>query len=165
MSEYYIGIDNGLDGAIVMLNADGSIHHKGIMPTIKIGKGRIIDIHQVREIVTRPYTTVILEEAQKHSPGKLALCSTWFTYGHLLALLTLDRMPYEIVRPKQWQKAFWAMPKMAKGKKFDTKAAALSAASRIWPSEDWTKSDRARKPHDGMVDAALIAEYGRRKLK
>jgi hypothetical protein len=92
----------------------------------------------------------------------MALCSTWFTYGHICAALKLGLYRWHSIRPQAWQKTFWAKPKMPKGQKFDTKAAALRSANMLWPTEDWTKSDRATKPHDGMVDAALIAEYGRR---
>ena len=51
---------------------------------------------------------------------------------------------------------------MAKGQKFNTKAAARNAASKVWPGEDWRKNDRCKVAHDGICDAALISEYGRR---
>ena len=46
----------------------------------------------------------------------------------------------------------------------DTKKAALIKASVIAPDECWQKSKRASKPHDGMVDAFLIAHYIRREF-
>ena len=52
---------------------------------------------------------------------------------------------------------------MPKGQKFNTKAAALNVAKQIFPAETWLKSERCTKPHDGMIDAALLAEYGRRE--
>jgi hypothetical protein len=159
----YIGIDNGLDGGITVLNEEGSIIHKCVMPVIKLGKGRQVDILEMDRIINAfSPCSCILEPAQKHSPGILALCSTWFSYGIITSVLTLGKTRFTLVNPQAWQKMFWVRPKMAKGQKFDTKAAALNAANKLWPSEDWTKSERASKPHDGMVDAALIAEYGRR---
>jgi hypothetical protein len=71
---------------------------------------------------------------------------------------------HEITSPLTWQKVFWTKPKMPKGRKFDTKAAALKAAKQLWPLQDWRKNSRCTTPHDGLVDAALIAEYGRRIL-
>jgi len=163
---YFTGIDNGLDGGIVQLDEDGKIFDKKIMPTIKTGKGRTVDIveiaHHFYDTKTHFY---MLENASKHSPGVLALCSTWYTFGCIEAALKIKGMRYELIQPQKWQREFWAKPKMPKGKKFDTKAAALVAAKKLWPSEDWTKSERATKPHDGLIDAALIAEYCRRKLK
>lgn len=169
MNKIIIGIDNGLDGGIVGVEASGEIVLSKIMPTLKLGKGRDVDVcgiqaymHNAKERYDQ--VQVILEQATKHSPGVMALCSTWNTFGAITALLKLERIRYEVVQPQKWQRAFWARPKMAKGAKFDTKAAALSAAEKLWPGRDWTKSDRASKPHDGMIDAALIAEFGRRTL-
>lgn len=162
----YCGIDNGLDGGIVLLDNVGGIYDALPMPTVKKGKGREVDVEKLDRLVSlitkSPVNRFVVEEASKHSAGTLALCSTWFTYGSILAVLRCNQARFETVRPQQWQKAFWTRPKMAKGEKFDTKAAALHAAGRIWPSQDWTPTERARKPHDGMIDAALIAEYGRR---
>jgi hypothetical protein len=67
------------------------------------------------------------------------------------------------VLSQKWQKTFWSKPKMPKGQKFNTKAAALNVANQIFPGAQWLKSDRCTKPHDGMIDAALLAEYGRRE--
>ena len=82
--------------------------------------------------------------------------------GLILATLRLMKVKHEIIQPQKWQKAFWVKPKMPKGVKYDTKVAALSATNRIWPEEKWLASPRCSKAHDGMVDAALIAEFGRR---
>ena len=35
----------------------------------------------------------------------------------------------------------------------------IEIASNIEPLERWLKSPRAKNPHDGMVDAFLIANY------
>ena len=40
-----------------------------------------------------------------------------------------------------------------------TKKVALSKAEEIAPDECWIKNKRCKKPHDGMVDAFLIARY------
>ena len=161
----YVGIDNGLTGGIVALRDNGEIFDKSIIPTIKIGKGNIIDVIRLNQMIghfDRP--TALLENASKHSPGVLALCSTWYSLGCVETVLKISGTRYDLINPQKWQKEFWTRPKMPKGTKFDTKAAALNAANKLWPGTDWTKSERASKPHDGMIDAALIAEYCRRKL-
>ena len=45
----------------------------------------------------------------------------------------------------------------------DTKAMALVAAKRLFPDAKLTFGDKATKPHDGLVDALLMSEYGKRK--
>lgn len=159
----YTGIDNGLDGGIVTIDADGEMLQAIPMPTFKTGKGREVDIVAIASLIANIGGTFLLENASKHSPGKMALCSTWFTFGQIKAALMLEGARYELVHSQHWQREFWTRPKMPKGQKFDTKAAALNAANRIWPGNQWLASNRCTKPHDGMVDAALIAEFGRRK--
>ena len=163
---YFIGIDNGLDGGVVVLSASGAIVRTEVMPVNKIGKGRMIDITELARILNDyPVATVICEEASKHSPGKMALCSTWFTYGQIVAMLKLHLHRYQTITPQTWQRVFWTKSKVADGQSYDTKSAALEAAKKLWPEQDWLASARSSKPHDGMVDAALIAEFGRRLLR
>jgi hypothetical protein len=158
-----IGIDNGLAGAFVV-NINGAIADVLVMPTLKQGKYNVVDARKIGEFITiwnDRGATFFLEQASMHSPGKMALCSTWRTFGTIDALLKYLKCPYEDVPPQKWQKHFWVRPKMPKGVKFDTKAAALAAASRKWPKQTWLATPRSSVPHDGIVDAALIAEYGR----
>jgi hypothetical protein len=39
---------------------------------------------------------------------------------------------------------------------------ALIAAKRLFPNQKLVFGDRATKPHDGLIDALLLAEYARR---
>jgi hypothetical protein len=164
-----VGIDNGLDGAWALLE-DGQIRELVLMPVRKTGRGskREADAPAIGELIRR-WTALDavfgLEEASKHSPGKMALCSTWYTYGVIRGLLEDNRARHEIVRPQTWQKTFWATPKLPKGQKFDTKAAALLAANRIWPGQDWRATARCSTPHDGKIDAALLGLFLKRKWK
>ena len=162
--KYFIGIDNGLDGGFVRLDQNGKIDHKCVMPVIKLGKGRAVDVIELQRLMPLDTSefSVLLENASKHSPGVLALCSTWYSLGCVETVLKISGTRYDLINPQKWQKAFWTRPKMPKGTKFDTKAAALNAANKLWPGTDWTKSERASKPHDGIVDAALLAEFARR---
>jgi hypothetical protein len=51
-----------------------------------------------------------------------------------------------------------------KTKRIDTKAMSELACKRLFPDVKFTATDRCTKTHDGMTDATLIAEYGRRKV-
>ena len=166
MSKLYIGIDPGLDGGVVVLDGDGSITMAGTMPTRKLVKGRRTDVEQLHEMLVDGWGScrkaAILEDPGGHAPSAAGLRSMSMSFATVETILRLGGTPYHIVNPKTWQSAFWKRPKLPKGTKYDTKAAALEAARRIWPSEDWTVG-RGRKPHDGLIDAALIAEWGRRQ--
>lgn len=166
----YIGIDNGLDGGIAALTDSGQIVLLAPLPVVKTGKTRRLDVTELAATIDRLQAKselpirVVVERPTKHSPGKMALCSTWFTYGQIEGMIEVKRYPSIVMdSPLKWQKEFWARPKMAAGQKFDTKAAALSVAKRLFPEQGFLASARCTKPHDGMVDAVLIAEYARRK--
>jgi hypothetical protein len=54
----------------------------------------------------------------------------------------------------KWQKVM--LGKVPKGR---TKEVALNLANQLEPSENWLANKRCRTPHDGMIDAYLIARY------
>jgi hypothetical protein len=62
------------------------------------------------------------------------------------------------ITPQAWQKHM--LPGCPRG---ETKPMALAKARQLWPDEALQATDRCRVAHSGMVDAALIAEYGRLK--
>lgn len=43
--------------------------------------------------------------------------------------------------------------------KIDTKATAINVANRLYPNVSFNSTKKSSKPHDGIVDALLIAYY------
>ena len=177
-NQIFFGIDCGMDGAIARLDTSGQIEELRQMPTLKKGKGRKIDVAELAQsLELAKYTlgidslrkpiarlTVVIEDPGGHAPSAAGLRSMTYSFAVAEAACIIRRIRHEIVYAKAWQAEFWKRPKMPKGQKFDTKAAALQTARKLWPEQDWTHSERAQKPHEGFIDAALIAEWGRRKL-
>lgn len=154
----YIGIDNGLDGAIVKLDEDGRLLISWIMPVRHNGKNRLLDTKELSELIgDHADCSFAAEPAAKFSPGKMALCSTWHSWGIIQACLEFTKVRWTPVESQRWQRVL--LPGRQKG---ETKKAALEAAGRLWPNEKWLASPRCKKPHEGLIDAALIAEYARR---
>lgn len=154
MTKVFIGIDNGKQGAITILNEDNEIEAKYIMPV----NGKAYDIQALVTMLKNwDVQLVVLEKvfALPMIPRSSAL-----SLGHCLGLMegicaTLG-YPYVIVAPKTWQKEiFKGMDRK------DTKAASIKFAKAMWPSENWLATERSRKPHDGLTDAACLALYGR----
>ena len=156
----YIGIDNGLTGGLVAVSDHpGPIIDCWPMPTRGKSKGNEVDAEMVWSFIDkwkRDGVTVILETPGKHSPGAQALCSMWDSYGAIRGVLESRGIRHHRITPQAWQKRM--LVGCAKG---DTKPAALAMVRRLWPEETWLASPRCKTPHDGMIDAALIAEYGR----
>lgn len=164
MSRIYLGIDNGLKGGLVALSDHpGPPLAMAPMPTRGKAKGNEVDAELVWawiQAFNEPtdQLTVLLEIPGKHSPGAQALCSMWDSFGAIRGILETRRIRHHRIQPQAWQKVM--LPGCAKG---DTKPAALAKAKQLWPNETFLASVRCSVPHDGLVDAALIAEYGRIK--
>jgi hypothetical protein len=167
-----IAIDPGKQGAIVIQKENEPIiAHK--MPLIQTE----YDVSALKNIFVSFQSSisdikVVLEDV--HAIFGASAGST-FAFGFGLGLLEGVLASYEIsyikVAPKEWQKlCFQGIPEIRKpatekqklaGKKgnIDTKAMALLAAKRLYPSHKLTFGERATKPHDGLVDALLMNHY------
>jgi hypothetical protein len=131
-----------------------------VMPARGKSKGNEVDAFGVMIWLAKfdfNRITVTLETPGKHSPGAQALCSMWDSYGAIRGVLELKAIRHHRITPQSWQKAM--LTGCAKG---DTKPMALQVARRLWPDETWLATPRCVKPHEGLLDAALIAEYARR---
>jgi len=80
--------------------------------------------------------------------------------GIIEGILTGLNITFLQPTPKTWQKVAWGGIPRAK----DTKQTSVQAASILFPDEKFLATKRSRKPHDGLVDAALIAYYTLTKL-
>jgi len=150
-----IGIDPGLDGGLAAIGPEGL--HLTVMPTAAVGKHRQIDEQAVVSWLLAHYPAIVFLELVGARPGQGVV--SMFTFGTgwglVRGICAGMALPYELIRPQEWQKVM--LTGQPKGSEY-------LVASRLWPSADWRASDRATKTHEGLVDAALIAEYGRRRL-
>jgi len=166
------GIDNGLDGGLVFLTEAGEVLVKYVMPTLALkGSKREIDMAKLRDYLTLPLgvgtdgelvdlSHVFLERAQAMpGQGVSSMFSIGHGYGINKGLLAGLQIPFTIVSPQVWQR------EMFKGLPKEGKDTTRIVCQRIWPKDDWRASERCKVAHDGLCDAALIAEYGRRFLR
>lgn len=171
MSKIYIGADPGSDGFISVID-NGEYRFLPIDGTPPLDIGKFIGEYKDKECIA------ILEDV--HAVFGSSAQGTFnfgFSKGLLFGLLIAHKIPYVLVAPKDWQNAVWInadkefttqKQHLKDGsertiKKVDTKSTSINAARRLFPDVDFRKSARAKKPHDGKVDALLMAEYGRRK--
>jgi hypothetical protein len=166
--DFNIGIDIGKKGAIVVLAKQPwtTVIDPIAMPLI----GDQVDYHQVFEILSRYKGTdchVIFEKLGViFGTGKSTAFSMGYQSGAIeMACISLG-LSYTKVPAKQWQKEMFQgveeITKQGKSSR-DTKAMALIAAKRLFPDYRLTIG-RATTPHDGVVDALLMADYCKRKI-
>jgi hypothetical protein len=163
----YIGIDIGLKGAIAVISPDGVITTH-IMPVIKDQ----LDMRGLQDLMD---LTIINQSSSSMSAvfeklgvifgsSKATAFSMGMQLGAIEMLCVSQNLSYSKVPAKQWQKdMFMGINEITNSKgKRDTKAMALVAVKRLFPQLKLAFGERATKPHDGLVDAVLMAEWARR---
>jgi len=157
MTDLIIGVDNGLDGGLCAVSTfDGAIIAKTRMPTLQMSKKKEIDIRKVNDWLINLHTPfeLAIEEPLAHAKSSQAVRSMAISFGKLLGMAESHRYEVKRVSVHKWQKIM--LGRIPKGK---TKEAALELAETLAPKENWLANKRCRKPHDGMIDAYLIAKY------
>ena len=161
----YLGIDPGLSGGLAVVS-DDRIQVKIAMPTISLTTKEGITKTEIDRQgvlsflkILPEHTHVVIEEQLAYrSQNITASCTICKNYGIILMALTVAHMYITEVPPDVWQEHFGIVSvKKAGGK--TTKEQALMIAEEFFPKTDFRKSARARKAHDGIVDAILISIY------
>ena len=155
-----IGIDNGLDGGLVAVSeCTGGVIAKTVMPTFHKAGKREVDSRKVYDWIMALNPNIeelilAVEEPLHHAKSSQAVRSMGIAFGKLIGMCENRGWAHCRVSVHKWQKKM--LGSIPKGK---TKEAAVWKAECLAPEECWQKSKRATKPHDGMVDAFLIARY------
>lgn len=154
-----VGVDNGISGALAAIS---SHHGKMIemipMPSLKSRSGNEVDVKAVAKWISdlNSEITVIIEEPTG-SQNASAAKSMGGSFHALRTICVLKNYRWHRITPQAWQKAL--LPNCKAG---ETKKRALALVRQLWPEESFMRTDRCKKADEGLVDAAAIAEYGRR---
>lgn len=149
------------------MGEDGSEILRAKMPMIKDK----VDWHKLNDIL-EPYEgfngMVVFEKLQSiFKSSKRTAFSMGEQYGSVRMCCISNAIRYTEVPAKDWQKEiFQGQDKIyiTGSKKVDTKAMALMAVKRLFPHLNLLMTEKSSVPHDGLVDAILMAEYARRKF-
>lgn len=153
-----VGCDPGRSGGLVGLDAAGKI--LGMIAFEVVGKTLKTD--KIKKVLRWDgLEHIFFEQTNAFHKGSANASYTFGKYvGHLLGLIDMADIPYTLVRPSVWQKEMF----QGTDPKINTKNRAWQACMRLWPEQSFVPEGK-RKPSDGLVDAACIAEWGRRRLK
>ena len=179
-----VGIDPGTFGSVVMFIENIEKPFIYVIPRL----GNEINIKKLRSILRgedllkniEDYDThIVIEDVHAvHNSSAAGTFSFGYTCGIIEAIVSELDVPYSKIQPKVWQKEMWiGIKEIRKPSKadengklklgaIDTKTMSLIAAQKLFPNVKLTDplSTRAVKPHDGIVDALLIAEYAKRRF-
>jgi len=156
-----MGIDPGLTGGIVVLGIEDEVIEKQVMPI----KEKFIDLEKLRQllIIYKEFGIKIYLE-KVHSMPKQGVASS-FKFGRIFgaieAMLAGLQMEYFLVTPQEWQKVIHK--DMDRKKIPNPKDRSYLACMNLFPTINLCATPRCRKPHKGLIDALLIAKYGKIK--
>lgn len=157
-----IGIDNGVSGGMVAISQHhGLIVGMTTMPVTKYRSRNEINIRQVHlwlsEVTGGNLSNAeyIIEEPNNSRTPSTAY-SVASSFHSMRGFFETKMIRFSRITPQSWQKRM--LGKVPAG---HTKSYALAKANELWPDEKWLATPRCKTPHDGLVDAALIAMYAR----
>jgi len=170
---YIIGIDIGVTGGIAYLGTQQPLASVEPMPVAEIQHGKhvrhILDTGSLVEKL-KPFSernTQVFYEEMRIQPGGLGQSAMGAAaYGRMLgaieAICLCLGLPCTAVSPKDWQREMLAG--MNTTDRRGRKLASIARAHQLFPGVSLRPTEKCKKDSDGMADAVLIAEYGRRKL-
>jgi len=190
----FIGLDPGSRGACVCVDENRSVRHQFAFKLNENDEFDmnyfIVQIKIIEERFQDEVFMFVLENV--HSLFGMSAKSN-FNFGKNCGIIeaVIAAFGYSFVKvtPKDWQKeqlkgidvikvkkkekykeydseklVFVDKTRLVETKKNDVKAMSLQAQQRLFPNFNSLASVRCKTPHDGLVDALLIADYGRQIL-
>lgn len=145
----YIGIDPGKKGGIAVIFDGG--YEAYFMPDTTASIVKLLD-----QLTDPPASsTCVIEQVQVmgKSFGAKAALSYGQHYGEIIGILAAYGVKVIEVRPAIWKKG------MGLTKEKDD---SIALCERLFPEINLLPTPRCTKPSDGMAEAMLLAEYGRR---
>lgn len=141
----YIGIDPGLSGALAAITPNGAF-------AVPFDEDEYVDT--VKAAVANGSVKAVVEHVS--AMPKQGVASTFKfgqNFGWILGMLYALNVPVELVRPVKWKREFSCT---------SDKNTSIAVAKRMFPTVSLLATPRCKKPHDGMAEALLMAEYCRR---
>ena len=146
----YIGVDPGKNGGIGIIR----VENNQLVSASAYVFDETMLINMLFELRCGSDVMCTLEHV--HAMPKQGVSSTFnfgMNFGFIQGVLKAYGIPYELVTPQKWKKEFSCT---------SDKNTSIEVCKRLFPGVNLKATERCRKDHDGMAEALLIAEYGRR---
>ena len=145
----YIGIDPGKNGGIAKINTD-----TGFVKTVTFSEESLISELEGYFMFDKSPLRCVLEKVNAMpGQGVVSMFNFGQNYGFIQGVLKAYGIPYELVTPQKWKKEFSCT---------SDKNTSIEVCKRLFPGVNLKATERCKKDHDGMAEALLLAEYGRR---
>ena len=152
MKTIFIGIDPGKSGGIAYIDTETKIVY-----TIPYNDKALIDLCRYEGYGGNTEHIMCCLEKVGAMPGQgvVSMFSFGQSVGYIKGVLESFRIPYQEITPQKWKREFSLT---------SDKAKSAEVCRKLFPDISLLATPRCKKPHDGMTEALLMAEYARRKL-
>jgi hypothetical protein len=170
MRDIFIGIDNGVSGAVALLKGDANPVCFA-MPAVKHRGKSELDNHKFVQLLNEKVqaaggwarvSIVVVEEPGGSKSARAAKVMEG-VFQAIRACLEFhpEKPRWDRITPNKWQTDMLAKTIPAG----QTKPMALAKARRMWPGETFLPTPKCSKPDEGFIDAALIALWAKKEYK
>jgi crossover junction endodeoxyribonuclease RuvC len=150
MKSLFVGIDPGKNGGVAVIDT-------GSNTTIAEPYSNEALINRLWEVSQSEQEIVCCLEKVGAMPGQgvVSMFNFGQSVGYIKGVLEAFKIPYQEITPQKWKREFSLN---------SDKAASAEVCRKLFPDISLLATPRCKKPHDGMAEALLMAEYARRKL-
>jgi hypothetical protein len=153
-----LGIDPGLEGGLALIGPDGILLEEMPVVANEIDTATLLPwLEEHRESIGMIYLEKVAPRRMQGLKSVITSCSNW---GVLKGLLLSSGFSFVVVDPSDWTKE---IHKGIANDDMKPKPRSRLALTQLFPRVAVPKKGRKGEPHEGLMDALLIAEYGRRK--
>ena len=150
MKTLFIGIDPGKSGGIAYIDTQNDISI-----TEPYSDKELIDLCRAASISNQEAICCLEKVGARPGQGVVSMFSFGQSVGYIKGVLESFYIPYQEITPQKWKREFGLTSE---------KAASAEVCGKLFPKVSLLATSRSKKPHDGMAEALLMAEYARRKL-
>ena len=150
MKTLFIGIDPGKSGGIACIDTED-----GICYTVPYSDKELLDLCSSESGKGQNVVCCLEKVGAMPGQGVVSMFSFGQSVGYIKGVLESFRIPYQEITPQKWKREFGLT---------SDKAKSAEVCRKLFPDISLLATPRCKKPHDGMTEALLMAEYARRKL-
>ena len=144
----YLGIDPGRSGSLAIIWDTGDVE---VIPFDKTAYINAI----VRANEAGECKCCLEHVSAMPKQGVTSTFNFGVNFGWMQGVLDTFGVSYELVRPQKWKKEFSVTA---------DKNSSIAVCKRLFPNVSLKRTEKCRKDDDGNAEAALLAEYARRRL-
>ena len=146
-----LGVDPGKKGGFALLQNGKPIE---LLPMVVAGKDLDLEYIASWIIDAGPIDLCVMEKVgAMPKQGVVSMFTFGKVTGAIYGILATLKIPYRLVTPQTWKKIVLDGTDRSK-------EASLDHVKRLYPELDLRATSQSRKPHEGIIDALCIAEYG-----